>query len=251
MSLERTPPLALPPSLPSAPVCIEPSSCQICHETMNEGEDGLIIEECSHSFHRTCIETHLSTSSECPICKRPCQLNELRKLIIAPKSVPSSRSFNTKSRGHGTALKQYNTRSTTRNLFTDQQTNWQNLSLGAQGGHMQTPERNTSLLSQQQIVSNPIDYGEINRVIESNISRILQNFTIIPTVSHNINHDNLSHIDNVNRPTNPPQGNGNTNISNTFSPNILSNASTSSMPSDKITSIIQSWNLKFDGSSTH
>lgn len=256
MSMERTPPPVLQPTLPAAPLCIEPSSCLICSETMNEGEDSLIIEECSHIFHRICIEGHLSGSSECPICKRACQLSELRKLSIVPKSAPPSRPFHNKGRGRGAVSKQYNTRSTTRNLFSEQQQNWQNLSLGAQSG--QTPERN-AILSQHNIVANSIDYSEINRMIETNMNRILQNFTLIPTVASGTNNnpppnvnnniDMINNLGNENRPqTQPSQGL--VNGSRTFSPNLFSNISNNSMPSDKITSIIQSWNLKFDGSST-
>ncbi|XP_065356264.1 uncharacterized protein LOC135950661 [Calliphora vicina] len=115
----RSPPsVSLPPPLPLAPVCIEPSVCHVCNETMTEGQDCLIINQCYHIYHRQCIESHLADSSECPLCKRTFQLSELRKLNIVNKILPLTKG-NPKGKGWGAVPKTYNTRSTTRNLFGD------------------------------------------------------------------------------------------------------------------------------------
>lgn len=65
--------------------------CQICNESMTEGQDLLIISQCLHSFHRECIESHLSINSQCPVCQHPCQLNDLRNYILTPKRPPMSK----------------------------------------------------------------------------------------------------------------------------------------------------------------
>lgn len=103
-----------------------------------------------------------------------------------------------------------------------------------------------------------IDYSEINRMIENNITRILQNLNLRPNVS-NENHTNPD----ISQP-NHVQQNIRTNSQNNFrdivqnpiqmTPPILNRTSfqsnTSSLPDHKITQIIQSWGLKFDGSPT-
>ncbi|XP_037827432.1 RING-H2 finger protein ATL8-like, partial [Lucilia sericata] len=112
----NSPPGPIPPPLPTAPVFIEPSVCQLCKKSMEEGQEYLILNQCSHAFHSLCIETHLSTSSECPTCHRNCLLSELRKLVIQPKgSLP--RPSGTKPRG--AMARHYQTRSVSRNLGQD------------------------------------------------------------------------------------------------------------------------------------
>lgn len=122
MSLERSPAqtnvqTSIPPPLAQGPIYIEPSVCQVCNETMGEGEDCLIIHECSHAFHRECIEAHLATSSECPVCKRACRLCELRRLVINYKAAGFKATVRSKARG--AMARHYNTRSSSHNLFSD------------------------------------------------------------------------------------------------------------------------------------
>lgn len=152
MSLERTPPSAMPPPVipqPSfAPINIEPSACQICNLTMSEGQDCLIINECSHPFHRLCIEEHLISSAECPVCKCLCQLNELRSLVIQQRNVnvgkPSYR-----GKGRGAVAKHYNTRSRSRNLFQDPQNPQYNLNSSLQVINFGIPNQSTMSQNQQ------------------------------------------------------------------------------------------------------
>lgn len=280
MSLERTPPPSLaqtpPPQAAAALVSIEPSACNICNVTMSEGQDCLIISECSHLFHRICIEEYLSSASECPVCKRPCQLSELRSLLIMQKSASQYRGNSKASRGKGRGAmsKQYSTRSMTRNLSQDPHNANFSFDTSLHGTPnrrtVDTGQNNVNIVSQAnntQHIGNPIDYNEINRLIESNLTRLLQNINILPQPNHS-NDIQMAppQVANVNHSSNQVFQNGNTNQQSTsrppfvgpngssqllnLSPNTFSNSNTSGLPSDKVTSIIQSWNLKFDGSSS-
>lgn len=256
MSLEHTPPpMQPPPPLPVAPVSIEPSVCHVCNQTMIEGEDCLIINECSHAYHRICIENFLSSTSECPVCKRSCQLNELRKLVIKTKVVP-----NIRGKGRGALASRYNTRSSSRNLFQENSNN--------QIDSITTPERtpnrqgNVAVSSQDEDVqrsskdtnSSTVNYEEINRMIEQNVTKLLQNLNMLPTPNINrsipndipllnSNQRNVSFSHNSER--NRPMQN---NAQNTNSPQTF--LSYGSLNIDKVTLVIQNWNLKFDGTPT-
>lgn len=142
----------------------------------------------SHPFHRNCIETHLASSAECPVCKHACELNELRNLIIVPKAPPIEK-VNARDKGRGAMVRQYNTRSVSRNLFQDSQSASLNATAVAQTDNLQTPIRNISALNNTNpgispFQNNPnqpaahtaiVDYNEINRMIECSVTRILQN----------------------------------------------------------------------------
>lgn len=54
------------------------SVCKICNLVMTEKQPCVIITNCNHYFHRTCIENSLSTVSECPTCKLRCELENLK-----------------------------------------------------------------------------------------------------------------------------------------------------------------------------
>ncbi|XP_046803819.1 probable inactive serine/threonine-protein kinase scy2 [Lucilia cuprina] len=283
MSTETTQDQNIPPPFIPAPLQIEPSVCHVCHESMDEGADCLIIHDCSHGFHRNCIESFLSTQSECPECKRPCQLSELRKLVIVAR-VSSARTNKSKTRG--ALAKHYNTRQFQKYAFPDP--NPQNINVST----FQEQIPNVTETNQNNNHDNPInssvrmttptptrpnnisvDYSEINRMIEENLTRILGNLNLVPQSNVNSIQNNNPNINNLqnNNPNNfPNSGNNNNNNNFTsnfnetqrqqtrlngnnpypFSPIAISNLSSSSMHCDKITSIIQNWNLKFDGSST-
>lgn len=277
----------LPPSTSLPPTASSQATvCQVCNENMTEGQDFLIISECSHPFHRLCIETYLSTSAECPVCKRACQLNELRSWVFPSKPTVSSRTSHNRGKGRGATGRHYNTRGATRNLFQEQQ-NLLNTSSAIQPDQLQTPNRNTNtsgnnnnfIISPLQSNANQtaqnipaIDYEEINRMIESNLIRMMQNLNIPqphpvntmagncnrnpnnnPTLNENNNFHNIPGISN-NFPNMPSQNQNfchfppNSQAAN-ISPNTFFSFNANNMHADKITSIIHNWNLKFDGSS--
>jgi len=43
------------------------TSCAVCQDAISEG--GCKIRQCSHFFHRSCIENWLSLSVRCPVCR--------------------------------------------------------------------------------------------------------------------------------------------------------------------------------------
>lgn len=249
----------VPPPLPLAPLQIEPSVCHVCHDTMSEGSDCLIITICSHAFHRHCVESRLMSTSECPECRRSCQLSELRKLII---SRVTSVKAQVKGKARGAIAKQYNTRSSQRNIFPEATaqngdnifnfpaTQGLNTNVGNEHG-LTSPDR-TIQRTPPWANTTSVDYNEINRMIEENLNRVLGNLNLVNSADRVLSTDNVTdarHQANLREPVRQ-QPRANANDPYTISPIALSNLGSSSMPADRITSVIQNWNLRFDGSST-
>lgn len=90
MSLERTPPRSRDLTSGTDSVNI----CSICSEVLIEDQSCMIIQGCSHVFHRICIETSLASSAECPVCKRSCQMSELRVFPLVSANIQSTDSPN-------------------------------------------------------------------------------------------------------------------------------------------------------------
>lgn len=272
------------------------SGCNICNEPMTEGQDCLVISQCLHSFHRDCIERHLATSAQCPVCQHPCQLNELRTYVVTPKRPPMAKQSK-RGKGRGAMARTYNTRSASRNLFQDVPNMSFDNGANPSTEPQQSPNPPNSLGNGNIVLSpftnnnNPtpvIDYGEINRMIETNLTRILQNLNVLPNPIRNLSNVNLqtnntNNVGNNNTNFNPniplnhsvniPNQNlhnnqnvisnanhhENLNIPHTIpvqqpfndqNSYVLPNASSSNnLPADKVTSIINNWHLKFDGSS--
>ncbi|XP_058975871.1 uncharacterized protein LOC131801338 [Musca domestica] len=120
---------------------------------MVEGDDCRMLNECFHTFHRSCVEAHMSSSNECPVCKRSCELNELRDIVVQAKNVPVFKPNAPRGKGRGAMSKQYNTRSSSRNLFQDNPVFTQNQSRS-------TNHQNVSTQQQPHIQSN--DQGNCN-----------------------------------------------------------------------------------------
>ncbi|KAI8121616.1 hypothetical protein CVS40_7348 [Lucilia cuprina] len=276
------------------------SKCIICNEVMTSEQDCLVISHCEHSFHRSCIEDILSQSSECPICKRPCQLSELRKANFQPtqnfsypnQSPPRQNDTiaqqNTKSnanplrgRARGAGAKRHHTRSFSKSLFQEaNRSQLVDFSSGDQGAVGQEAEglstpagpapANTVNFGNSPIVQTPqrvdfvsqnIDYSQIHQIIESSITRILGNLNLninprpppshIPLGSHppQTSFYNSANLNlNPNNPT--PNLDSRTNLNNrTYLNNATpNNFENFSFRTDKITSIIQNWGNKFNGS---
>lgn len=189
----------------------------------------------------------LQTSAECPVCKRACQLSELRKFNISSKQTQKTR------RGRGARAHQYNTRSFSRSLFPENQTPNLNIASNIQNDQVCTPDRNNlqSLPNAYALSPNDrevnirsndigIDYNRINEMIENNLTRILQNMNIFPNTLANGNA--------TNRPTEHVSNQVQSRNTSRISPNNVSNISNSSYQPDKISSIIRNWNLEFNGS---
>lgn len=265
MSVDRTPPPNLPPPLPLAPVYIEPSVCHVCNGTMNERDDCLIINECSHTFHRSCIEAHLSNSSECPVCKKSCRLCDLRKLVINPKGALRA---HTRTKLRGALAHQYNTRSSNKNLLQESNPSEANAQEVLQESvhlndnmldpdniienALNSPFRNSATNPTQDILTSPnnnasgIDYDQINRLIEANLTKLLQNVHLGPPA----NNTNLQSNPNPAPSYETPRSNSQPINNNPYilSSSAMSSSNTGTIHVDKISSIIHNWNVKFDGS---
>ncbi|KAI8126690.1 hypothetical protein CVS40_3298 [Lucilia cuprina] len=188
------------------------------------------------------------------IVTRLCLLSELRKLVIQPKgSLP--RPSGTKPRG--AMARHYQTRSVSRNLGQDNSDSNPNAYCTDQP--VRTPEAsnvNVAIENSAQsnnnsanISNNGIDYSELSRLIEQNLTRLLTNMNIVPNTNPDLSQ-------NPNRPASLNNSNihlfdqPNINILNSpIRPNSAGNSYHSTLNADKIALIIQNWNVKFDGTS--
>lgn len=261
MSVARSPP----------PQESSEANCLICKAPMIfDSQECYIIAICNHIFHRHCIESTLSQSAECPNCRRPCELADLRKYCLQTFSATNilelgnsdnnSLSLSgsksrpvTRSKARGALAKRYNTRNMEKNFpMEDNPPN-----MGGSTPHDSPPfshdptvnftqvqtrrfqaDTNNNLPSQA-TPSFPrsnrnMDYARINQMIESSISRALQNLNLSST------NQNQSQVPSP-RERNIFSGN------NHSLPNNLIEES-NSFRSEKVTSIIQNWHIKFDGS---
>lgn len=204
------------------------------------------------------MEHFLSNTSECPTCKRPCELVDLKKINFQTKQNPLAKP-GPRNRGRGALAKQYNTRSQARNLFQDSQRSL--LELNNEVNEVSTPNR----ITRQSPVNSPshndnqptrpnrspkvsVDYDQLNRMIENNITRLLANLNLVP------NSQNQTHTQ-PNENCNNDRGNGNDrnvlyNTANPISSSSLSNSNVINSQLNKITAIISGWKIQFDGSPT-
>lgn len=260
-------------------ITIDVLLCFICKELLPEGQEYLTLRQCLHTFHRKCIEEHLSSSTECPSCKVQCNLTDLKINSLGTKSQHKPVHRRNNGKGRGAMAKHYNTRYAEKNQLTEQ-ANLLDFSPDVQGavGMTPTPQNRTNELSQdnsrplqQPSLYRPVDYGEIQKMVETSLCSLLTSLKILPNNQPGFNHTNLNQVQidesanltsNSNRnnnsnshsnSNNSPRG---TQASHTQTQSHLSTStnhfSVSNLPiqPDKITTIIQNWHLKFDGSPT-
>lgn len=271
MSLERTPPVS---ALAEVPTPREPVPnnesvlfCLICKEVMLDSQDCLILTNCNHIFHRTCIENSLSQAAECPICHKPCELVDLKKVNIQnlSKQNPNQKGIsntNVRGKGRGAMSKRYNTRNVTKNLFQENtlldfgQTIPQ--SEDEQPSASYTPTRNIRNIQNNFPNSQPnlmdvnnqtfnINSSQLSQIIETSVVKILQNLNFVSNNCQNTNINTQQTPKVSSNPIFPAPTNSQNNV-NCSSSSLSHNTDQSNIPVDKITSIIQNWNLKFDGS---
>lgn len=285
MSLERTPPsqaLELAPTpredIPSASnQCNDfDRNCLVCKEIMLDNHDCLILTNCNHIFHRTCIENSLSQAAECPICHRPCQLVDFKKINLLNlakqnNSQKGTINSNVRGKGRGAMSKRYNTRNVTKSLFQentlvdcgqmtqpfeDEQpsaTFTPNRTVPTVQNNFQSTQPSMADVNNQNF---NISSSQLTQIIETSVVKILQSLNVVSnnTQTHNVNtcnqNVNNQQIPNTSRNT-PLQPTTNTSKHINHFPFSLShthNTNQFNIHADKITSIIQNWNLKFDGS---
>lgn len=226
---------------------------------------------CKRSCQLSELQRYLFPPNNNPIVESP----NLPSFTKNPTNAPMSKPYN---KGKPRGAKAYNTRSHSRTLFNESQNS---------GNHTQefdhtepssrpqmTAERSSAPANSQQIQQNNpvvVDYNLINRMIEQTMTQLLSSLNMLPSTrprnQETISATNPSarisfNLEQDRRPS-PGLNQGNVynpNSQNRFSPipcNVGSNVNGHSNVSsslrlpytvDKISSIIQGWNLKFDGS---
>lgn len=246
--------------------------CSLCEKEMVKLSDCLRTS-CKHIFHKGCIEGWLKDNQECPNCKIVCHIRDLvvPDLDLNSKSVTSATQTTVltkevnisqnRGRGRGSAIKRYNTRSNVKSNEnqnksqsmgrTNDRTN-NTLELPTNISHPINPEPENPPDDSQNVLNqsnnsrrfdrnrrSDIDYGQISQMIESTVHRLLSNLSInSPIVSPQLQPNVPINSQTVFSMPNPLN-------SNTGFPNVFSNINNTA----KITTTIQSWNIRFDGSS--
>nr|CTR11711.1 unnamed protein product [Calliphora vicina] len=276
MSLLYTPQKAQEQAQSSAaePPAID-NSCVICKETIVDNQEILIITTCSHEFHRACIEHALSQSAECPQCKCACELVDLivkRSDNTLPKNSPKQKTGNSnRGKPRGAMAKKHFTRNYTKSLGQEFS---QQSSFEPNGSHVviQTDERIYSPQmdirfnrpenfveqcpqpNNSQNYSNAVDYSQLNQMIENTVTRLLRNLNIVPNsinqnqnIQANVRQRQTPPVSSNNQFLQPPQYHTSEPLRQNLSGNHYIDPNYS-LKTDKITAIIQNWNIKFDGS---
>lgn len=264
--MERTPTPSLDAqvnTVQSEPICL------ICNEKMFMDQECYIISECQLSFHKTCLET-LTEFSECPTCKRSCNLSDFRRIqplernSVVPRGKP-----------RGALAKHYNTRSTAKNLFPDRSQITANDSHSEAANYSEIvdvatedrpsfqnanvnislPNNRNRKTGRNQNTTNPtIDYSQIAQLIETSMTRLLSSLNLLPNQSQPVDNNPSERNEPSTYPVfnpqialppinnrQPPRHSQDTTHNSSFDESTI-------MRFDKITSIIRNWNITFDGS---
>ncbi|KAI8116182.1 hypothetical protein CVS40_11707 [Lucilia cuprina] len=248
--------------------------CIVCRDNIIDTQEILIIVTCSHEFHRNCIESALSQSAECPQCKCACDLADLvvkRADNTLPKNSPRPKSGNpSRGKPRGAMAKKHFTRNYTKSLGQEFA---QQSSFDTNGSHVviQNDERISSpqmdhsfnrpgnlaepfpQTNNSQNITNAVDYSQISQMIENTVTRLLGNLNILPNPTNqnrnfqaNVRPTQPQPVSSNNQFLQPPQYNPEP-VRQNFSGNQFLDPNYS-LKIDKITAIIQNWNIKFDGS---
>lgn len=242
-------------------------SCSLCENVMDNDKD-CIVTNCKHTFHRACMAQWLRDSQECPNCRKLCHERDLVPVVSG--TMTHLKGSNIRGRGRGSSTKRYNTRSTRMqddveglaqpskgDLATmGDSLDFNNSQIGqdhspnlSQNVHNSTKHLLDNLNRSRR---NSRNFNRMSQMIESTVQRALLSMNISSSQQQ----------PNVQVPLPPlqtaaEQQNGSFVNPFTLDQNVISNpeniirSSTSAVNinPDRITSMIQSWNVKFDGSS--
>ncbi|KAJ6816899.1 RING-H2 finger protein ATL56-like [Iris pallida] len=56
-----------------------PAECALCLEAFRDGDKCRLLPACRHSFHAACVDSWLSKSSVCPLCRTICARQSVGK----------------------------------------------------------------------------------------------------------------------------------------------------------------------------
>lgn len=233
--------------------------CVLCDQEMIY-PSGCVTTLCKHTFHRDCITPFLADSHECPKCKQLCHEKDLASMGTRTGTRPKTSSF--RGRGRGSGYKQYNTRNAkvqdevnvTQNTPGEGPRN-ENEPLPLLNLNSPTKDNNASrnLVNTSHNTTHQSMRGrrgnrnleQMSRMIESTVQRVLSQMQVSPLPLQPLLQSPLQTPQPNPISSSPPR-----EANSTQSPQIESRPILNSvrMPPDKITTLIQSWHIKFDGS---
>ncbi|CAH8358402.1 unnamed protein product [Eruca vesicaria subsp. sativa] len=65
---------------------VSPTECAVCLTLLEEKDMARMLPKCKHVFHVTCVDTWLTTSSSCPICRS--EVEPSQRLEPEPREGP-------------------------------------------------------------------------------------------------------------------------------------------------------------------
>lgn len=234
-------------------------ACSLCEREMPDTKECLSTK-CNHTFHKKCINDWLQSSQECPNCKKLCHNKDL--IVPGTKIVEKSKT-SYRGRGRGSTVKRYGTRG---NTLANEESNVQEVDLSSnirpmdfspqtqsQNDNISAVNLNETQRSEQNQSQNStfrstrrrninrrnlVNYDQISQMINSSIQQALLNLNIhsVPQQTH-VNQPNVLQNGFQNSSQNLQQNVNYPSISDNFQLNP-----------GKVTTTIQSWNVRFDGS---
>ncbi|CAD7015154.1 unnamed protein product [Ceratitis capitata] len=233
--------------------------CSICKQQLSSNQD-CTYTNCNHTFHKTCLQNWLKDSQECPVCHRLCEISVQVRPQNSSRTNSSTKPNSGRGRPKGAIPRRHFTRASARyqddapnaSLFQDLPGNL-NLTLpdidslplhttGQERPSLNALPRTFEANSDVPPPSNNnIDYYIVANMIETSIQRMLSNINFRPDAGGE-----------TNTPLNRRQPQNDSEARRNSQPGHLSNnlntSHFSTLSPEKITSIINNWNVKFDGS---
>lgn len=254
-------------------------ACSLCErEMLHHGE--CVLTKCKHTFHRDCVTKWLVDSKECPNCGKLCHEKDFGP--VGPKPVTKSKASGYRGRGRGSAVKVYDTRSSHR-LQNDGNVNeanaeetaleinfnkhdsQQDYNISANCDNSQNPHNTTGQSNRNKRGNRNV--SRMGQMIETTVQRMLSELNLSPWPRQSQQPvqpppQQLHQPFQVQPETQPPQNFQQNNVEWNSPQHSLHNEQNQSpaassnhiadrirLSPDKVTAIIQSWNVKYDGAS--
>lgn len=236
--------------------------CDICHEVLSRN-DLVAATPCKHTFHNRCIVGHLQSSRICPVCQLDCSVNQLTYTnnSLAAEIQDATANSETLSQTVDQATNS-NSQQTTSKFRGRGATPRRGMQTRSMNRNQRVPPADNS----QRPNPRNMDRGEVLNLVEtamqSSQNQILQNLSSIlsETIEKSISaqlavlqlgrsEQNSQHPSSRTSPRSvsdlPPMSSANRNGVAENIPNLA--RPSSSIRAEKVSSIIQSWHIKFDG----
>lgn len=236
------------------------ASCPICKQQILSDQD-CSNTNCNHTFHRQCLQNWLNESQECPVCHRICEIPGQVKAQNNNRNSNNPKQNSGRGRYKGAIPRRHVTRAATRHLYDPANASSvqdlpesldltlpdiDSLPLPTTGNERHSlnalPRDADANRKAPATNNNNIDYYIVSNMIETSIQRMLSNLNLRPEACDQ-NNTSL----NQRQPENETESRRNSrqgHVNNNLNVSHFSNLSP-----EKITSIINNWNVKFDGSS--